>query len=153
MKISRKGFTMLELLAVIIILGILLTLAYVGVSQYISQTNDTVYEDFEKNITSGVTNYLIDHSGSIPSVGESLVVDVEKLVCEGYIEDLEDPREASKTCNLESYAIVKRNNNTGYNMDIDYSACLKCSGYESPACSNSISGIERLTKDASCEVE
>lgn len=153
MKISRKGFTMLELLAVIIILGILLTLAYVGVSQYISQTNDTVYEDFEKNITSGVTNYLIDHSGSIPSVGESLVVDVEKLVCEGYIEDLEDPREASKTCNLESYAIVKRNNDTNYNMDIKYSACLKCSSYESPACSNSIDGIKRLKADASCEVK
>ena len=153
MKISRKGFTMLELLAVIIILGILLTLAYMGVSQYISQTKDTVYEDFEKNITSGVTNYLIDHSGSIPSVGEYLVVDVEKLVCEGYIEDLEDPREASKTCNLESYAIVKRNNDTNYNMDIKYSACLKCSSYESPACSNSIDGIKRLKADASCEVK
>ena len=153
MKISRKGFTMLELLAVIIILGILITLAYMGVSRYLNQARSTTYEDFEKNITSGVTNYLIDHSGSIPSVGESLVVDVEKLVCEGYIEDLEDPREASKTCNLESYAIVKRNNDTNYNMDIEYSACLKCSSYESPACSNSIDGIKRLKADASCEVK
>lgn len=153
MKINRKGFTLIELLAVIAILGILLTLAYIGVSQYMKQARDAVYEDFEKNITSGVTNYLIDHSGSIPSVGESLVVDVEKLVCEGYIEDLEDPREASKTCNLESYAIVKRNNDTNYNMDIEYSACLKCSSYESPACSNSIDGIKRLKADASCEVK
>ena len=153
MKINRKGFTLIELLVVLVILGILITLAYMGVSQYMKQARDTVYEDFEKNITSGVTNYLIDHSGSIPSVGESLVVDVEKLVCEGYIEDLEDPREASKTCNLESYAIVKRNNDTNYNMDIKYSACLKCSSYESPACSNSIDGIKRLKADASCEVK
>ena len=62
-------------------------------------------------------------------------------------------RDSSKTCNLESYAIVKRNTDTSYNMNLDYEACLKCSNYKSPACSNSISGIKRLRKDASCEVK
>ena len=150
---NKKGFTVVELLVVLVILGILLTLAYMGISGYLNNARNTTYEDFEQNIIDGVTNYLIDHTGSIPNEGESLVVDVSKLICDGYIDNLQDPRESSKTCNLNSYAIVKRNNNTGFNMDIDYSACLKCSGYESPACSNSIAGIERLTKDASCEVE
>ncbi len=149
---NRKGFTILELLAVIIILGILMTLAYVGVSGYLNKTRSATYENFEHNITDGVTNFLIDHSGYIPNEGESLVVDVSKLVCEGYIDNLQDPSESNKTCNLESYAIVTRNTNKGYNMDINYEACLVCEGYKSPACSNSIVGIERLTKDASCEV-
>ena len=153
MKTNKRGFTVVELLVVLVILGILITLAYMGVSRYLNQARSTTYEDFEKNITSGVTNYLIDHTGSIPNEGESLIVDVEKLVCEGYIEDLQDPRESSKTCNLDSYAIVKRNNDTSSNMDIEYSACLKCSGYESPACSNSISGIKRLKADSTCEVD
>lgn len=153
MKTNKRGFTVVELLVVLVILGILITLAYMGVSRYLNQARSTTYEDFEKNITSGVTNYLIDHTGSIPNEGESLVVDVEKLVCEGYIEDLQDPRESSKTCNLDSYAIVKRNNDTSSNMDIEYSACLKCSGYESPACSNSIEGIRRLKADSTCEVD
>lgn len=153
MKINKKGFTVLEVLAVIIILSILMTIAYMGVSQYLNRAREATYEDFEENITSGVTNYLIDHSGQIPNEGESLVVDVAKLVCEGYIDDLQDPRDSSKTCNLESYAIVKRNTDTSYNMNLDYEACLKCSNYKSPACSNSISGIKRLRKDASCEVK
>ena len=38
-------------------------------------------------------------------------------------------------------------------MDIEYKACLKCSNYESPACSDSISGIPVLEADSSCEVE
>ena len=153
MKTNKRGFTMLELLAVIIILGIIISLAYTSISRYLNQARSTTYSDFEKNITSGVTNYLIDHTGSIPDEGESLVVDVEKLVCEGYVDDLQDPRESARTCNLESYAIVKRNNDTSSNMDIEYSACLKCSGYESPACSNSISGIKRLKADSTCEVD
>ena len=153
MKTNKRGFTVVELLVVLVILGILITLAYMGVSRYLNQARSTTYEDFEKNITTGVTNYLIDHTGSIPNEGESLIVDVEKLVCEGYVDDLEDPDSSTKTCNLESYAIVKRNNDTSSNMDIEYSACLKCSGYESPACSNSISGIKRLKADSTCEVD
>ncbi len=153
MRINKKGFTIVEVLVVIIILGILMTLAYMGVSKYLSQARNTTYETFEQSIEDGVTNYLIQHTGSIPSEGESLVVDVEKLFCEGYVDRLEDPNDSSKTCNLESYAIVKRNNDTSSNMDIEYSACLKCSGYESPACSNSIDGIKRLKADASCEVD
>ena len=149
---KNKGFTLVELLAVIAILSILMGLAYMGVSKYLDQARNATYEDFEKNITTGVTNYLIDHSGNIPNEGGSLIVDVDKLVCEGYIESLEDPRDTSKTCNLQSYAIVKRNNDTTSNMDIEYKACLKCSDYTSPACSNSISGIRRLTADSTCKV-
>ena len=153
MKINKKGFTMLELLAVIIILGILITLAYMGVSRYLNQARNATYSDFEQNIKDGVTNYLIDHTGTIPNEEESLVVDVKKLVCEGYVEDLQDPRESSKTCNLESYAIVTRkNDSTSGNMDIEYKACLKCGNYTSPDCS--ITTFDKtLTKDSSCEVE
>ena len=97
--INKKGFTMLELLAVIIILGILVTLAYMGVSQYLDRTKSAVYEDYEKNITDGVTNYLIDHTGYIPLEGESLVVDVSKLICEGHVNNLEDRNISNRTCN------------------------------------------------------
>lgn len=150
---NKKAFTTLELLAVIIILGILITLAYMGVSQYLTRARNTTYESFEAAITDGVTNYLIDHTGSIPNVGETLKVDVSKLICEGYVDRLEDPRDSSKTCNLESYAIVKRNENTSSNMNIEYEACLKCSNYESEACSTITSFDKTLTKDDSCEVE
>ncbi len=153
MKINKKGFTMLELLAVIIILGILMSLAYVGVSQYLNRARNTTYHDFEKSITTGVTNYLIDHSSSIPDEGGTLKVDVDKLVCEGYIEDLQDPRASSKTCNLESYAIVVRNKDTSSNMDIDYEACLVCNGYKSEACSKSIEFDKILEAAPSCEVK
>lgn len=151
---NKKGFTMIELMAVIIILGILMTLAYMGVTQYLDRTRDATYEDFEKNITAGATNYLIDHSASIPEVGESIVIDVSKLICEGYIENLRDPYNTSvnRTCNLNSYAIVTRESDTASNLRVSYEACLSCSNYQSAACTKDISGLKRLTKSADCEV-
>ena len=150
---NKKGFTMLELLAVIIILSILITIGYIAVSQYLDQAYDATYSDFEENIEAGAANYLIEHTGSIPGEGESIVIDVSKLICDGYVKELQDPMRDGQTCDLNSYVIVKRGNNTNFNMAVDYEACLKCSNYTSTACSNSIAGLKRITKDADCEVK
>ena len=150
---NKKGFTMLELLAVIIILSILMTIGYMAVSQYLGQAYDATYSDFEENIEAGAANYLIEHTGSIPGEGESIVIDVSKLICDGYVKELQDPMRGGQTCDLNSYVIVKRGNNTNFNMAVDYEACLKCSNYTSTACSNSIAGLKRIKKDADCEVK
>ena len=155
---NRKGYTLVEVLAVIMILGILMTLAVMGVSKYLSQTKRTVYKDYEASIKSGATNYLIEHSGDIPNVGETLIIDASKLFCEGYIEELEDPIENGKTCLEGSYAVITRKSNAqsngvDVNMDITYNACLKCKGYESSFCQEDISDTFHLKKDSSCEVD
>ena len=133
---NNNGFTLVELLAVIVILSILITLAYTGVSKYLKETRNTTYKDFEKSITVGAENYLIEHSIYIPKEGETVKIDVSKLIDEGYVDELIDPMDSSKTCSDESYVIITRKNNVSYNMDISYEACLKCINYESSACSN-----------------
>ena len=49
---NKKGFTMIELLATITLLGIMLTLAVVSVSKYLDQTKNTIYKDYEEIINS-----------------------------------------------------------------------------------------------------
>ena len=47
MKLKNKGFTLVELLATIIILGLLVSIAYVSVSSILNSGDDSYYESQE----------------------------------------------------------------------------------------------------------
>ena len=47
---KSKGFTMIELLATIIILGLLITIAYTSVRNILNRGNNTYYESQENMI-------------------------------------------------------------------------------------------------------
>ena len=54
-KNKKNAFTLIELLAVIIILGILMTVAIPAVSKYITNSRKTTYINSAKNIVRGAT--------------------------------------------------------------------------------------------------
>ena len=149
---NKMGFTLVELLAVISILSILMGLAYMGVSRYLNKARNATYEDFEVSIEDAVNNYLIDHSGDIPNEGEYYKIEVAKLICEGYLDSLEDPANSSKTCISDSYALIYRGEDTSFNMDVGSGTCLKCSKYKSPFCTNGITPTRTLKAASTCKV-
>ena len=80
---SKKAFTMVELLAVIIILGIISSIAYPKIINVIGNSRLTAYNVSKKNIVdSAKLKYLADVNSSI--VTEYTVPD---LVKDGYIKD------------------------------------------------------------------
>ncbi len=133
---NKKGFTMIELLATITLLGIMLTLAVVSVSKYLDQTKNTIYKDYEETLKSATTNYFLNHTGLLPSVNDpnGTKVLATTLIDEGYLENMKDPKNNSLNCNNNSYVIVTRKDNVGFNMDLEYKICLVCSKYKSSSC-------------------
>lgn len=55
---NNKGFTLVELLVTIAILGILSTVTIVTVSKYFEKSKDNAVTAFEKNITDYVDSYI-----------------------------------------------------------------------------------------------
>ena len=56
------------------------------------------------------------------------------LINEDYLENMKDPTNESFNCNNDSYVIVTRKDNVGFNMDLEYRVCLVCSKYKSSSC-------------------
>ena len=133
---NKKGFTMIELMAAITLLGIMSTLAVVSVSKYLNKSKKTVYRDYEDTLKNATTNYFLDHTGLLPEINDASGTKVlaTTLINEDYLENMKDPTNKSFNCNNNSYVIVTRKDNVGFNMDLEYRVCLVCSKYKSSIC-------------------
>ena len=76
---NNKGFTLVEILAVVAILGILMGLAIMAYTKYIDYSRKKSQDIFEKSVISATENYIFDH----PDKDE---VDIDTLIDEEYLE-------------------------------------------------------------------
>lgn len=132
MKKNNKGFTLVELLGVIVILSILITIAGIAISKYIKNSQNKTYLSFEKNLKSAANNYMIDciesneEDCTIPEYGGSIALTYNELVNKGYSKIIKDPQ-SNGYCD-ESYVVVRNQNLSG--VKLDYEVCLLCDKYK-----------------------
>ena len=121
---NKKGMTLVELLAVITILGILSSMAVVAFSWIINRAHDEYYDTLKHNVISAAKSYYGDHRVLLPTeVGESgkRTVSLEELKTQNYIKNVTD-HTGKNQCSGE--VVVIRENSTNYKYSID----LVCNG-------------------------
>ncbi len=125
---NKKGFTMVELLAVIAILGILSLIAVGSFTNILSKSKKQTYEELEKNMEVAAENYLIDHMDEIPTDTTSTTkINITSLIAGNYTEEISDPEVSGDKC---SGYVVVRNAGNNSNLNLSYHACLKCGKYK-----------------------
>lgn len=141
---NKKGFTIVELLGVIIILSVLFFIAVPAVSKYYTKSKMKAYYDLEKTMKSSATNYLLEYSSEIPNnIGDIKEITLKTLIDTRYVEDIVDLDQKDIKCDYDkSKVIVTRVevikddplDNTIDNIKLDYKVCLVCSNYSSNSC-------------------
>ena len=90
-KLNKRGFTMVELLATIVIIGILGTVGVVGVTKSIKSAKDRYYVAQNKLFISAAQTYFTDNKSRLPmKSGTSKKVTLKMLNEENYIEKMVD---------------------------------------------------------------
>lgn len=133
MKFNQKGFTLIEMLAVVVILSILMAIMIPSVNHLITRNQENDYANLKKAMISGAKIYLSDYrydisvSGTcnhddevknISSIGDDLVLvnsklPIQILVNSGNIKtnqdgNVKDPRNTTRLLDLEkSYVLVQ----------------------------------------------
>ena len=130
----KKGFTLVELLAVIVVLAILSGIAIISVSSILDKGTEDVYLDYEKTLETGTQNYLVTHLDKIPTISTPTRINYTDLMNDdASYKSLKDPKGGS--CN-NSYVVVSKASVSEHeiNYDLNYKVCLICNYYKSTGC-------------------
>ena len=103
-KINKKGFSLVELLAVIAILGILSGVAIIAYNRYTSRARNDSYKELAESAINGAQQYFMDHP-------RSEKVFLSDLLKGQYINNINDP--SNKKC----YGKVERGSTAGASPD------------------------------------
>ena len=151
-KMKNKGFTLVEMLAALVILAILGAILVINFSNIFSSTQEKVFKTYEDSMKDSTIMYIVD-TGKIPTKNNPLCVKLSDLVKSNpsthevaYLDKFNNPN-SDDTCDKNSFIFVEvdpnsanRNNtdsegHTDNNKKFIYKVCLSCDNYKSEDCS------------------
>lgn len=123
MKNNNKGFTLIEVLGVVVILGILATIAVVGTTKYLRQSREKAYRMLSQSAYEATQNCQIQ--GKCAADG----VNLRDLVAMGFLKKLNNPISSKEDCTGNVW--VKHDTSLGneYQKN-EYTVYLICPGYK-----------------------
>lgn len=123
---DKNGFTLIEMLATIIILGILITIGYAGVRTVLNRSNDSYYNTQENMLTLAGKEYFVDYRSKLPiDIGDTATVSLKTLIEESYIDPIKDTDE--KNCDFDNSKVIAQKITS---KEYQYYVTLICNDYK-----------------------
>lgn len=114
----KKGFTLIELITTIVILGTIVLIAVPFFDRYVLKSNQIYYHNLEKTLQIAAEEYLNDYRLLPKYTGEAVLVTEKEILENKYLEQIIDTKEERCTVKISSLKLNK--------TDYKYEVCLKC---------------------------
>ncbi len=121
---NNKGFSLIELLAVILIIGILASIAIGGVMYMLETAKENYYKTQEELLIASAREYYLNNRYDLPDSGNSKTLSTNTLLKAGYVDDIKDHN--SNECTSID-VLIKHNVGTN---DYEYSVKWNCPEYQ-----------------------
>jgi prepilin-type N-terminal cleavage/methylation domain-containing protein len=119
---KNKGFTLIEILAVITIIGIIALLTVPVVDRVIQRTGNKVFQSNEKSLADAAEDYyMVNNTQLPPNISNRDIIFLNDLIANGYIKQIKDIKNRDNNC--DGYVIIEKVKTNLYN----YYPFLNCS--------------------------
>ncbi len=122
MKLNKKGFSLVELLAAIVILGIMITLAIIAYSRYRQHAKQQGYDTLAKTASEAAAQYVMDNP-------EDRDITFKMLYEGGYMSSLSDPGIKNKQCKGDIVLRTMKEETIGSLDTTEYTVHVCCKNY------------------------
>ena len=115
---NKKGFTLAELMGVIIILSIILLLTLPAVDKIIKNSKERAYQEQVTSISKAASDWALSNSSLLPDEdGNSITIYLSELKLSGSIAiDIKNPKTGNLLSNNTYVVITKKNNIYEYSV-------------------------------------
>jgi len=144
---NKKGFTLIEMLAVIMLLGILTTIAVVSYTNYLNTSREKSFNLAENSFKDALLEAYVDcktgfsdndfcSKHSEPNMkDERDEITLLELIEAEHIEKIKNPYNTNEYCDINnSYIEVISNADFTDHSDLSYKVCLICGNKSSEDC-------------------
>lgn len=124
---NKKGFTLTELIGVIVLLGIIALISVPILNKVIQNSKQKAYDAQVKEIISSAKKWGTEHDSELPKINKNYkAITLKELVKDGYLEDdkLLDPRD-NKDLVEAGYCVNIRYNSKKYSYEFNESCMIE----------------------------
>lgn len=135
-KSTNRGFTVIEVLAVVVILGIIAGIAIPSVFQYIQKSRTQAYKVMQDTLYDGARNFILEENRYLPlcTTGYSDIESEDNMLVKlQYVENLVDPASHGGQCTYNVYGCMEKEPSMDTLATYKYKIQLKCAKYENCA--------------------
>ena len=105
---NKKGFTLVELIGVVILIGLIALIAIPSVDYIITKTKNNAYNRTKDTLKDGLRNWVTDNKELIYEDGEEIIVTLADLKEQGYIEyEIKNPKTSTCLANTMQFKITR----------------------------------------------
>ena len=115
---KNKGFTLVEILAVIVIIAIIGAIGMISVNTFMGTGEERYYEALKSDILLAGNDYFQDHRDELPRTNDVNEIPLSDLVSQKYMEPVKD--DDGNECTNGKVVVYREDN------QYKYVACLYC---------------------------
>ena len=108
----KKGITLIELLAVIIILAIIGSISFITIGNIVKNSKINLYNENITKIKDTAEMYISNGNKGYIEEGQTVEITLDELIEDGYLKEVKSPFDKTKTCN--GYVLVTKLENNEY---------------------------------------